>query len=81
MLLWLTSQIGVHGLVPKLFNTLPVFDLSRFENVAQLMTLGVCHGLVAYVVVKVWVLEFVWRVSDALVCLFLVEKVVLSSFM
>ena len=28
MFLWFTSQVRVHGLVPKLLNAFPIFDLS-----------------------------------------------------
>jgi hypothetical protein len=37
MLFGLAPQIGVHGFVPKLFNTFPVFYLTSLEDVGDLM--------------------------------------------
>lgn len=58
VLLWLAAQIRVHGLVPELFNTFPILNLSGLENVAQLVGLRIGNGLVADVVIKIWVVKF-----------------------
>ena len=61
MLTWLTPQVRVDGLMPKLFNTLPIFNLTVIEEVADLMRLGFTrsNGLVTNVVVKLKVVKFV----------------------
>ena len=61
MLSWLAPQVRVDGLMPKLFNALPVLDLTVIEKVADLMGLGFAcsYGLVTNVVVQLKVVEFV----------------------
>lgn len=59
MLLWLTAQVRVHRLVPKLLNTFPVLNLTGLKDVAQLMRLGIGDGLVTDEEVKVWVVKFI----------------------
>jgi len=58
MLFGFTSQIGVHGFVPKLFNTFPVFDLTTFEDVRDLMGFLMSHGFIANIEIKISALEF-----------------------
>ena len=61
MLSWLAPQIRIDGLMPKLFNALPVLDLTVIEEVADLMGLGFAcsNGLVTNVVVQLKIVEFV----------------------
>lgn len=51
--LGLTPEVRVNGLVPKLFDTFPVLDLSTLEQIANLMCLLLAfnHGFLAYVIV------------------------------
>ena len=37
MLLWVTTQIRVDGLVPELFDAIPVLDLFALQNLAKLV--------------------------------------------
>lgn len=46
VLLWLAPQIGIHGLVPELLDSLPVLDLARLENVAKLVSFRVLDSFV-----------------------------------
>ena len=61
MLSWLASQVRENGLMPKLFDSLPVLDLSRLEQIANLMgfPLARSNGLVADKVVHLEVVKFI----------------------
>jgi hypothetical protein len=54
----LTSEIRVNRLMPELLNTLPVFNLSSLQEIANLVGLLIFNGLITDKIVHFKVLEF-----------------------
>ena len=58
MLFWLTSQIWINTLVPKLFYSFPIFNLSWFHYVTKLMRFTMSHSFISNVVIQVYIFIF-----------------------
>ena len=66
MLFWVTAQIRMNGLVPELFNAIPIGDLSTLEEEADIVALLFALSFLTDVEVEFGVAEVVFLANTSL---------------
>ena len=58
MFLWFASQMWINRFMPKLFNSLPIFDLAWFKQITNLMTFWLFHSLISNIIIHFRTFKF-----------------------
>ena len=66
MLFWIASQIRMNGLVPELFNAIPIGDLSTLKQEADIVGFLFALSFLADVEVEFGVAEVVFLANTSL---------------